>query len=209
MKIYIGPYIDWFGPYQLAYLLQKVGVSESRTHEIGRYLSKTWVGTFLEWVHSKKKRDTMVIIDNYDIWNANNTLAMVILPVLKKLRDDKTGTPWVDDEDAPWYYAGKFSTPREDADFSGWDDNCEYRWNYVIDEMIWAFEQLVNDDWEDRYHHGHIDIAWLDTDNPKLKEMGVGPKNTHWWDKDGYMNHQNKIQNGLRLFGKYYQTLWT
>jgi hypothetical protein len=204
LKVYIGPYIDWFGPYQLAGLLEKIGVSENRCHKIGGWLGETWVGDFLEWRHSKKKRGQMIIIDNYDIWSAYHTMAMIILPVLKKLKEDKTGTPWIDDEDAPWYFHSKFCPST-----SGWDDNCSNRWEYVLDEMIWAFENLVDESWEDRYHHGDIDRLWLPADDNKMATSGYGPKHTYWFDHDGYKKHEEKIDNGLRLFAKYFRTLWT
>jgi hypothetical protein len=35
-----------------------------------------------------------------------------------------------------------------------------------------------------------------------------GPNDTHKWDKDGYMKHNERIQVGLVLFGKYFRNLW-
>ena len=35
MKVYIGPYKEWWGVYQLADLLKKVNVSQNRCEEIG------------------------------------------------------------------------------------------------------------------------------------------------------------------------------
>ena len=35
MKVYIGEYPSWFGPYQLADLTQKLGVSEGRAFQLG------------------------------------------------------------------------------------------------------------------------------------------------------------------------------
>jgi hypothetical protein len=38
--------------------------------------------------------------------------------------------------------------------------------------------------------------------------MEKGPNDTHEWDKEGYDKHSKRIDNGLRLFGKYYRGLW-
>jgi hypothetical protein len=82
-----------------------------------------------------------------------------------------------------------------------------------MDEMIWAFEQLSDDDNDAQFHSGVSDIEWkvskLDADGkPLLWEMAKGPKDTRKFDRKGYMKHQERIRNGTRLFGKYYQNLW-
>ena len=60
MKVYIGPYRNWWGPYQLANLLQKVGVSDDRCDKIGEWLSDTWVDDLCQWIDSKEKRKIKV-----------------------------------------------------------------------------------------------------------------------------------------------------
>jgi hypothetical protein len=72
-------------------------------------------------------------------------------------------------------------------------------------------------DWEDQYLTGVIDLVWKPVDKDgnevlkeeaKLYQMENGPNDTHHWDKDGFMAHSARIDNGLRLFGKYYRGLW-
>jgi hypothetical protein len=87
------------------------------------------------------------------------------------------------------------------------------RWNWILDEIIWTFEQLHADtDWDERYHHGVIDHVWEPVDEEyhgsKLCQLGHGPNHTHWWDNEGWQRHNDAVQNGLRLFGKYYRALW-
>ena len=41
MKVYIGPYKNWIGPYQLADMIPFI--SEDTSFRIGTWLSKTWV----------------------------------------------------------------------------------------------------------------------------------------------------------------------
>jgi hypothetical protein len=42
----------------------------------------------------------------------------------------------------------------------------------------------------------------------KYYQMGKGPKDTYQCDYDAMKVVEARIQNGFRLFGKYYQALW-
>ena len=99
MKVSIGPYVNWIGPYQIA---DKIPfLSEETKENIGCWLSKTWVNDLCNWYYSKIDRKIKVRIDHYDTWSMDNTLAHIILPMLKQLRDTKHGSQLVDDEDVP------------------------------------------------------------------------------------------------------------
>lgn len=212
MKIYIGPYRDWIGPYQLASLLKYIGVSEDICDKIGEKLSKTFLSDLCEWIYNKKNRKVKIKIHDYDIWNLDNTLAQIILPLLKEFFKEMKTNPFIDDEDVPEELSSKNAPETTNYE---WDDNNTKRWEFVTGELLWTFEQLHPDnDWEEQYHKGDIDIKWEpynfnEDGTVKLYEMKKGPSDTHEFDIDGYMKHQNRIKNGLRLFGKYYQTLWS
>jgi hypothetical protein len=218
MKVKIGKHVYWWGPYQIAekilFWIPKYGDSYEYTpaydkyvHRFGEFLASTWINDICQWIHSKRQRTIKVHIDNYDVWNADYTLALVILPTLKKLKEVKHGAPSVDDEDVPWYLRSHLYAKENDYDT---DPAWFKRYEWVLDEMIWAFEQLVNEDWDSPYHHGHIDFYFEPCkDNDKLSEMKHGPKHTHWFDYEGYDKHSKCIDNGLRLFGKYYRGLWS
>ena len=208
MRINIGPYIDWWGPYQIADLLKKVGVSKDRCYSIGEYLSHTKLNDLCEWIHAKRKRKVVIHIDDYDVWNLNDTLAMITLPMLKRLKERKHGYPLIDDEDAPEEIRSTNAPPKENE----WDTDAmaESRWEYVLNEIIWAFEQLHPDsEWEKQYESGEHDIIWVQSkDHPDCKEMKHGPNDTFKIDHEGRKVHQARIDNGMRLFGKYYGALW-
>ena len=59
----------------------------------------------------------------------------------------------------------------------------EQEWNEILDEMIWAFEQKCRDDWLEDYDYNK-------------------------WDSEGVKAHQERMTNGFKLFGKYYENLW-
>lgn len=205
MKIYIGPYKNWIGPYQLADLLQIIGVSEDRCRKIGEWLSNTKLNDLCQWIDSKRKRKINVKIHKYDSWNADSTLAIIILPVLKQLKEVKHGTPLVKDEDVPSYLK---STNAPKVDDYETDLHFFQRWNWVMNEMIWAFEQLQPDnDWEDQYRSGDIDMDWKKTSDG-FSEIVYGPNHTLKIDMEGLDKHSDRIDNGLRLFGVYYRGLW-
>jgi hypothetical protein len=233
MKIYIGPFKNWVGPYQIAEALcfwvkdvkDEHGFKSKPdwVHDFGTWLAggekkESWLMKLCSWIESKRKRTVKVRIDAYDTWNMDGTLAYIILPMLKQLQATKHGSPLVDDEDVPegLNLRSTEAPPKENE----WDtdDNVHNRWQWVLAELIWTFEQLHNDyDWEAQYHTGEHDLVWKPVDKEgnevpkeeaKLYQMEKGPNDTHEWDKDGYMTHNKRIDNGLRLFGRYYRGLW-
>jgi len=229
MKVYIGPYKNWFGPYQLAELLcfwvKKIPDEHGYkrhpdwVHDFGTWLAggedkgqESWLYKFMLWVDSKRKRNIKVRIDNYDTWGMDTTLSVIILPMLKQLKATKHGAPYVDDEDVPEELRST-SAPAKENDYDI-DANHFERWDWVMDEMIWAFEQHQPDcDWQEQYYSGVRDTKmvpceWDDNGKPKMYTMEKGPNDTWNADWDAISVHQKRIDNGFRLFGKYYQGLW-
>lgn len=204
MKVKIGKYVNWFGPYQMADLLQKVGVSEDRCHKIGEWLSDTWVGDFLQWVHSKKKRNIKIHLDPWDTWSMDHTLAMIIHPMLVQLKENNHGFFMVDDEDVPEELRSTAAPKVEDWQT---DDNAEARYEHVMGEMIWAFEQVVKND-DSQFSKGEIDWYFTEPNENGLCEMKVGPNHTYETDYEAQDAYHKRIANGTRLFGRYYRALW-
>lgn len=213
MHLHIGPYINWVGPYQIADLLQYVGVSEDRCYKIGAWLDqRTPLGKICSAIFAKKKRKVSIIVDDYDVWNADVTLSLIILPVLRHYRHKICGSPSVDDEDVPAPLRRAASEPQTEEEIAccSTDSNWARRWAWVVDEMVWTFEQQQPDcDWEAQYRHGVFDYEFVDL--PIMggaKELKRGPNDTSWTDDEGIAKHQARIDNGMRLFAKYYNGLW-
>lgn len=187
MKVNIGPYRNWIGPYQIAEtVLFWKDKDSDLVGKFGDYLADTWIGKFCYWIDSKKKRKINVRIDNYDTWSMDNTLAHIILPMLKQLKSTKHGAPYVDDEDVPENLRVNFDPKESEFDV---DSNHFKRWDWVMDEMIYAFEMELDQDWDMEIWHRGGD-GW---NEEKLDERNA---------------IQKRISNGFRLFGKYYQALW-
>lgn len=238
MKVKIGPYQTYFGPYQLAELLcfwvketpDKYGFKQKPewVDTFGEWLAHgsvepedevgdckkffnndrpiTWIYKLLLWIDKLKgKRTIKVHIDKYDTWNMNSTLALIIVPMLKQLKATTHGAPYIDDEDVPEELKSTSAPPKE----TEWDtdENHFKRWDWVLDQMIWSFENLVNDDWENQFHTGEHDTYTKKQENGTYL-MVRGEKDTSHFDADGYKAYSDRITNGTRLFGKYYRSLW-
>jgi len=207
MKVYIGPYKKWWGPYQFAELLKYVGIPEHVRIGLADKLPMKPFDWFENLWFRERKID--VRLDPWDTWSADHTLACIIRPLLIELRVDKNGVPLVDDEDVPEHLRERIERPEDGY----WDEIIDpLRWDYVIGEMIFAFTNIENDDWEEQFYSGEIDFKFepLDPDDPdSLFEMKTGPDHTYEVDWEGRDAFQKRINNGLRLFGKYYQSLWS
>lgn len=236
MKVYIGPYKNWFGPYQLAEKLtffapkkkDEYGVSirPDWVYNFGDFLAhgkvdkkeiavgeiydpfnedkpKTWLYKFLLWVDKLKERKIKVRIDKYDTWSMDQTLAYIILPMLKQLKENKHGSPYVDDDDVPENLRSTAAPPKKnDYDV---DDNHFLRWDWVLDEIIFAFECKVNDDWEEEFFPAPPRTFFKKLENGSSVLVS---KEENDYDSEGYKKVQERISNGFRLFGKYYEGLW-
>lgn len=149
-----------------------------------------------------KKRRINITIDPYDVWSLDHTLSLIILPALKELKKAYKGAPFVDDSDVPAELHQPEGFSQSEQHLNG-DVDCNWflRWEWILDEMIWTFTQISSEDnWEMQYHHGTIDI-FSDDEDPNTSD--------YWFDHEGYEKHQDRIKNGLILFGKYYQNLWS
>ena len=123
-----------------------------------------------------------IIIHSWDTWNMDYTLAKIILPMLKQLKATKHGSPNIDNEDVPI----NLRAPEDDVlkykELGETDPDFFKRWDWVLDEMIYAFDCKANK--EEVYVR--FDIK----------------------DRIGMEKEQERISNGFRLFGKYYENLW-
>jgi hypothetical protein len=194
MKVYIGKYPNrLICNIHTRYMDKKYGFAN--------WKENTKFEDRLEWVENRiqdvydvfnwayfdrKKQKVDVRIDPWDSWSADYTLAHIILPLLVEIKLNKHGASFVDDEDVPEEIRSTNAPPKE----NDWDTDEFWfkRWDYVLDEMCWAFSEIVGDNGFERFITGDNDEDF---------------------DSEGYEAYQKRISNGLRLFGKYYQGLWT
>ena len=223
MKVHIGPYNNWIGPYQIAdkifFWIDRRGIFadddprherwDYKTHDkFGDWLASfDWLINFCNWIESKKKRKIDIRLDNYDTWSMDHTLSLIIHPMLVQLKATKHGSPFVDDEDVPEHLRSAAAPPltEKEKNYGGVDKLHEARWDWILDEMIWAFYQEVNDDPDapespSAYSRRIADGIPFDD----------SPENRICWDE--YFAENKKFNdrkaNAFKLFGRYYQALW-
>jgi hypothetical protein len=134
----------------------------------------------------------------------DNTLALIVVPMLEKLQERKQGYPYVDDDDVPDSIKSTSALPLSDEQKNcGYmDAHAEARWAWVLSEMTWAFRQHAREDWQESYYSGISDFKIVDG------KLINGPNNTFKIDHKGLEKHKERMRNGLRLFAKYYESLW-
>ena len=123
----------------------------------------------------RRKQKINVHIDRWDTWSMDHTLSHIVLPMLVQLKATNHGYP---------------------------ANLTEKKWDGIINEMIWAFEQKCRDDWEGDYY----EYRELGPEEDKGDSM-FGLKLV-WEDKEGSAAHQQRMTNGFKLFGKYFENLW-
>jgi hypothetical protein len=218
MKVYKNNYkYHWVSPYKICEVVcfwREIDYDEpwvKRTSDILTPVCTLWM-KFLDTVDPKVD---YVKIDRWDTWSMDSTLSPIILPMLKQLKETKHGAPFTDDDDVPKNLRSTTKLAQA-AKKESWDTDGNHfrRWDWILDEMIWAFEQLCDENHDAKFFTGESDIIWvpnkeLDANGkPLTYEMKRGPKDTHKFDKKGWTKHNARIANGTRLFGKYYQALW-
>ena len=222
MKIYINKYRDhWLSPYTIlkAVCFWEKDEDVFYNHEdVPGHKYDRWIdflnpicGALMRFLDLVHPRIEYIKIDRWDTWSMDHTLGMIALPMLKQLKASKHGAPIVDDEDVPEHLRSTAAPAKENE----WDtdENWFKRWDWVLDEMIFAFEHRLDDNWQDAYHTGVSDFKsvaceWDENGKAKMYQMVEGPNHTSKYDWDGIQLVNDRIQNGFKLFGKYYQNLW-
>ena len=156
----------------------------------------------LNWIwFDRRIQKVSVHIDDFDTWSMDHTLAYIIDPMLKQLKLTKHGAPNVDNKDVP----------KELRSVPAKNDICPThfdKWDWVLDEMIFAFESK-HTDWEEQFQSGEHDTQWIEVAmSDGLSELVKGPNDTFEIDWEGRTAYQERISNGFRLFGKYFENLW-
>lgn len=210
MKINIGPYINRLTcNIHSRYMHKKYGYFD--WHENYGYLDSILekLENATQWVYNhtlnlyldRKKRKVKIKIDKYDTWGMSETLGLIILPMLKQLKATKQGAPNTEDCDVPDELKSTSAPAKENE----WDTDSNFfkRWDYILGEMIWAFEQVVDVNSEDKFFPlEKSSFTGNLNDDVRLLEK------EYKYDVVGLTEHSKRKQNGLELFGKYYLSLW-
>ena len=207
MKIYTNrPKDNWLSPYTIiekVIFWREIDYDEPFVKNILKYTKLGWFCDKLHTIRSFINRDIKYIkIDPWDAWSLEHTLSPIILPILQELKRVKHGAPFIADEDVPKRLrVGAKGTGNSDVHklFDDGDNTFFERYDYILDEMIWTFTQLSMDDHEAPFYD-HTESSKEPDLNKSVRKLKV--------DRKGLKAHNARIANGLRLFGKYYRSLW-
>jgi len=228
MKVYIGPYVTtrYVADFHYQYMNKKYKYKWKKSNTWFEKVLETlenWCQNIFDMTINKlvtnRKRKINVRIHNYDTWSMDHTLAHIVLPMLRQLRDTKHGSPFIDNEDLPeelrlseredavfnhGYYDKSLNASEEELEAAS--EKFHSTWVWVLDQMIWSFEQELDEDEGEKNYYDpyepdeHIESDGLFDSDHKRK---MGKFNT-----EKYKAYHARKQKGFTLFGKYYQALW-
>jgi hypothetical protein len=134
-----------------------------------------------EYKQDGTERDIQIEIHDYDTWSGDLTLALIAVPLIEKIKEKKQGSPFVDDEDVPEELKRINNT---NPDHPEWAlDSCWFkRWSYVLDEILWGLKEVKD--------------SFPTEDNLMF-------------NTPEFQEYKNRFENSMRLFGKYFTSLWT
>lgn len=146
---------------------------------------------------SKAPRIERVEIHPWDTYSAYHTLALIIYPMLVGYRkdvDEKGVVP------SDFFQAVDVSDKTEEEAKALHDKmyaEALEKWLFVLDKMIWAFNEIRND------YEG--EEAFFSIDETKAED---DLQNRYDLDQNGLNDYYEKIDEGLHLFARHYRSLW-
>lgn len=208
MKVKIKPYANYYGTYQIVEpVLKFFKFNEDTIDAVANYCANTRLGEYYNHIAGKimeynENNRYKIVIDDYDTYNVDLTLAHIIVPLLKRFKEKTNGAPFV-----PFELRPDHLIPKDTQVEPGFQDEFYFEaWDYALDEMIFAFNSKL-ENWEDQFYSGEADYDYRDLPNG-LVEVVEGKNHSHKFDKEGYTKYYDRIQKGFDLFGHMYQSLW-
>src|SRR6056300_714594 len=164
MKIKIGPYpnraicnlhtnymnkkygyVDWPEYKQKGLRVKAQPFAEvwrEKAEDIIQLIYNYTINLFLD----RRVQKIKIHIDRWDTWSMDHTLAPIILPMLVQLKETKHGAPMVDMEDVPKELRATKAQQNKYAKGGDVDPKHFERWDWIMDEMIYAFDCKANKD---------------------------------------------------------------
>lgn len=173
MKVYIGPYRNNYNGYALTKkIFFWVDPFQDKKYRLFDAALKffSYFNPVFRWLNRIDNRKINIHIDNYDVWNMDHTLALIIYPMLVKYKEIGISYGYIDNDDVP----KNLRVSKSLKDENKISKIKEKQWQWFLDELIWTFATILDEEVDYRFN----------------KELNV------------------RVTNGLRLFGKYYSSLW-
>ena len=218
MKVYIGNYVSRkISNFHSRYMEKRYGLSSSgenldwidNTVEYLEDVVQTIYNCTINLVLDRLEQRVDVRIDKHDTYSMDHTLAVIILPMLKQLKETTHGAPAINMKDVPKALRATKKEIEDARETGETDANFFKRWDWILDEMIWAFEQKCRDNWEADYYN-FDDFAIPDDENSEIfgDTFTKTFSDRYAASKPHIDAHQKRMSNGFRLFGVYFESLW-
>lgn len=114
--------------------------------------------------------------DDTELWNLDRTIASFVLPRLKAFKETSHTLP--------------ISLKSQE-------------WNEVLDEMIWGFNYIVNND---EITDAIAEKYGMNNISPD-KYLNLPQENKNAWYKE-IAEHEKRRDNAMKLFGEWLRNLW-
>ena len=158
-----------------------------------------------------KIKTCKVEVGHGDDWSADWTIATIAAPLLKKVKENKHGAPYDNEEDVPESLRPLVDADKDDPNHPWEDENFFKRWDYILDEIIFAMEEIASDNANEPSPYtkkGEMVFGEID------EKTGTGVVTFEGYEeteesRKAYTDYRNRIKNGCRLFGVYFTDLWT
>lgn len=147
-----------------------------------------------------------VILDKEDTWNMDFTVATIVAPLIKQLRETTHSYAAIDKEDVPQELHQTYGTQGEHT-----EKYSVQAYEWVLNEIEWAMNEISNENKNEPKMYKHVgDIEFGDIDEAtglgEIKSLGV--ERIPEMEEPNRQYHK-RIQQGCVLFGKYFQNLWS
>jgi hypothetical protein len=149
--------------------------------------------------NSKAERKINVEVHPWDTYSLYHTMALVIHPLLVAYKNDiverDAGVP--SDFLPAIDVSGLSEEEAQKVHEEHWTKALD-EWLSILDKMIWSFQQCMED------YAGEEDFF-------SVREVPVNPDDPFGRfdiDQNGLNDYYEKIDEGLKLFARYYRSLW-
>jgi len=118
---------------------------------------------------------------------------------LKRIENGEDGTPEDDWKSAEMHFFSTYNKAQSDA--------ASKKWAETLDEMAYALEWCINEDWDkEGIRTGETEPIDPNDELDKMCYQYGEEKPVYDWNR--MKEVQERVNNGLLLFGKFFQNLW-
>lgn len=151
-----------------------------------------------------KWQQVRIKIHQRDLWSGDTTLAHIIHAFLIEFAKEELRPTMV-------FYPDNYHEIEDDAEREKIEKDAEEKWKNILNDMIYAFYWIKTDSTfgpHAKEIHKELDQARKDKPEKDRFDNEVFKNVFEKWDSL-IEEHEKRIKEGTKLFGIYFQSLWT